>query len=227
MEDRVVYINRVSKAVSGGSTFSFSTMVAVGNRDGKVGIGIGRDEEVPASIEKARRKAKDDLIDVSILGNTIPHEIETNHDSARVLLKPAAPGTGVIAGGAIRPIVELAGIRDILTKSLGSDNPLNIARATIKAFQQMKDPHQVAQLRGISLDELLEAHPFAGPVESEVEEEPEPETEEEPAASSEEDIETGEGESAAEPAEEEEPVEPEVEQTEEVEDKEVSPVESS
>lgn len=163
LEDRVVYINRVSKAVSGGSTFSFSTMVAVGNLDGKVGIGIGRDEEVPGSIEKGRTDAEKDLVKIPRAGSTIPHEIEMEHDSARVLLKPAAPGTGVIAGGAVRAITELAGIRDILTKSLGSDNPLNIARATLKGLQNLKDPHQVARNRGVSVEQILADHPYAGP----------------------------------------------------------------
>ncbi len=215
-----MYINRVSKAISGGSTFSFSTMVAVGNRDGKVGVGIGRDEEVPASIDKGRRRAEKELLDVPMLGNTIPHEIETSHDSARVLLKPASPGTGVIAGGAIRPIVELAGITDILTKSLGSDNPLNIARATLKGLRQLRDPHRLAQLRGVSLEQLLEDNPFAGPVQTEAE------VEEDPGGEAEEDAEaTAEDEQAAVDAPaEDEAAEPETEpETEE----EVSPVESS
>lgn len=163
VEDRVVYINRVSKAVSGGSTFSFSTMVAVGDRDGRVGIGIGRDVEVPGSIEKGRAQAEKEMIEVPRVGETIPHEIEVEHDAARVLLKPASPGTGIIAGGAMRALVELAGINDVLTKSLRSDNPLNIARATMEAFRQLKDPAEVAEARGIPLKRILEDHPFAGP----------------------------------------------------------------
>lgn len=163
LDDRVVYINRVSKAVSGGSTFSFSTMVAVGNQDGKVGIGIGRDEEVPGSIEKGRTNAEKNLKRIPQAGSTIPHQIESEHDSARVLLKPAAPGTGVIAGGAVRAVIELAGIEDILTKSLGSDNPLNIARATLQGLTSLKDPHSVAQARGLSVEEVLANHPYAGP----------------------------------------------------------------
>ncbi len=163
LDDRVVYINRVSKAMTGGSTFSFSTMVAVGDENGRVGVGIGNAGEVPASIEKGRKNAEDQMIKVPILGSTIPHEIETEHDSARVLLKPASPGTGIIAGGAVRNVVELAGINNILAKSLGSDNPLNIVRATMKGLKNLKDPHRVAQLRGISLERLLEENPFAGP----------------------------------------------------------------
>lgn len=183
LEDRVVYINRVSKAVSGGSTFSFSTMVAVGNKDGKVGIGIGRDEEVPGSIEKGRTDAEKELEKIPRAGSTIPHEIEMEHDSARVLLKPAAPGTGVIAGGAVRAVIELAGIDDILTKSLGSDNPLNIARATLKGLKNLKDPHQVAQNRGVSVEEILADHPYAGPDDIDAETEPqEDETEDEEAS---------------------------------------------
>lgn len=163
LEDRVVYINRVSKAASGGATFSFSTMVAVGDRDGNVGIGIGRDDEVPGSIEKARAKAEKEMIEVPRVGETIPHEIEVEHDAARVLLKPASPGTGIIAGGAMRALIELTGIRDVLTKSLRSDNPLNIARATMEAFRRLKDPETVAEVRGIPLERILEDHPFAGP----------------------------------------------------------------
>ncbi len=163
LDDRVVYINRVSKAVSGGSTFGFSTMVAVGNHDGKVGIGIGRDEEVPDSIEKARTEAEKELDKIPRAGSTIPHEIESEHDSARVLLKPAAPGTGVIAGGAVRSVIELAGVEDILTKSLGSDNPLNIARATLKGLRNLKNPHAVAQARGVPVEKILADHPYAGP----------------------------------------------------------------
>ncbi|MFB6356920.1 MAG: 30S ribosomal protein S5, partial [bacterium] len=161
LDDRVVYINRVSKAASGGTTMSFSTMVAVGDQDGQVGIGIGQDEEVPESIEKARVNAEKNLESIQRMGTTIPHEIEVEHDAARVLLKPASPGTGVIAGGAVRSIVEMAGINDILTKSLGSDNPLNIARATLKGLKQLKDPHKIAQLRDVPVEKLLEENPFA------------------------------------------------------------------
>jgi small subunit ribosomal protein S5 len=138
-------------------------MVAVGNNDGKVGIGIGRDEEVPDSIEKGRTDAEKNLESIPRAGSTIPHQIESDHDSAQVLLKPAAPGTGVIAGGAVRAVIELAGIEDILTKSLGSDNPLNIARATLQGLLNLKDPHSVAQARGVSVEKILAEHPYAGP----------------------------------------------------------------
>jgi len=178
LDDRVVYINRVAKTATGSSILSFSTMVAVGDRDGRVGIGIGKDQEVPDSIHKARDVAEDNLIKIPRIGTTIPHEIETEFNSARVLLKPASPGTGIIAGGAVRAVVELAGINDILTKSLGSDNPLNIARATIQALTELKDPHKVAQLRGIPVEELLARNPFGGPQEV-VEEQIEAEQEDE------------------------------------------------
>ena len=174
LDDRVVYINRVAKTATGSSILSFSTMVAVGNRDGKVGIGIGKDQEVPDSIHKARDIAEEQMIDAPRIGTTIPHEIETEFNSARVLLKPASPGTGVIAGGAVRAVIELAGIKDILTKSLGSDNPLNIARATMQALQEIKDPHKVAQMRDIPVEELLVRNPFGGPeeiIEDQLEEE--------------------------------------------------------
>ncbi|MFP4686624.1 MAG: 30S ribosomal protein S5 [bacterium] len=162
LQDRVVYINRVSKAVAGGSNFGFSTMVAVGDEDGRVGIGIGKAKEVPASINKGRAEAEKTMIEVPRLNKTIPYAVEGRHDAAHVLLKPASPGTGVIAGGAVRALVELAGIKDILTKSLGSDNPLNIARATMNAIKKIRSPHEIANLRGISVDELLKDNPFGG-----------------------------------------------------------------
>ncbi|GEM_PF-5599923 len=196
LEDRVVYINRVSKAISGGSTFTFSTMVAVGNGDGRVGIGIGQADEVAPSIHKGKAAAKKNMIDVPQLGTTIPHEIERKYDSAHVLLKPAHPGTGVIAGGAVRAVVELAGINDILTKSLGSDNPLNIARATFEAFKEMRDPHKIANLRGIPVDRLLVDNPFGGLDKLEEEAEEESETSEEQDAA-----EPSEDQDAAEPSE--------------------------
>ncbi len=209
LDDRVVYINRVSKAISGGSTFTFSTMVAVGNGDGRVGIGIGQADEVAPSIHKGKAAAKKNMIDVPQLGTTIPHEIEYEYDSAHVLLKPAHPGTGVIAGGAVRAVVELAGIKDILTKSLGSDNPLNIARATFEAFKEMRDPHKVANLRGIPVDRLLVDNPYGGLDEleeedAEAEAEEEPEEDEETEAVSDQDVE--EGKEVSENEEEEEEV---------------------
>lgn len=231
LDDRVVYINRVAKTATGSSILSFSTMVAVGNRDGKVGIGIGKDQEVPDSIHKARDVAEDELIDVPRLGTTIPHEIEVEFNSARVLLKPASPGTGVIAGGAVRAVIELAGISDILTKSLGSDNPLNIARATIKALQEIKDPHKVAQLRGIPVEELLVRNPFGGPeevIEEQLEEET---TEEDGDDESAEDLDEEPEEEADEDSTADESDEDDVETDEEdeteVEEEEVEAVEST
>ena len=203
LDDRVIYINRVSKAISGGSTFSFSTMVAVGDGNGRIGIGIGQGEEVPESINKGRNVAEKELTEVPTLGTTIPHEVEARHDAAHVLLKPASAGTGVIAGGAVRSLVELAGIEDILSKSLGSDNPLNIARATIKAFEKLKDPHKVANLRDIPVDELLKDNPFGGPSPEEVERRKEEEKKEQEAEAAEEEAdEAEETEEVAEDAEE-------------------------
>ncbi len=208
LDDKVIYINRVSKAVAGGSTFSFSTMVAVGDNDGSVGIGIGQADEVVPSIQKGKAAAEKNMIKVPRLNTTIPHEIEAKHDGARVFLKPAHPGTGVIAGGAVRAVVELAGINDILSKSLGSDNSLNIARATIKALQNLRDPHLVANLRGKTLDEILSDNPYGGPDKA-----PEEESEQEPADPADEDApveSTGdeESEDAAEQIDDEEEVSP-------------------
>ncbi len=191
LDDRVVYINRVSKAISGGSTFTFSTMVAVGDHDGRVGIGVGQATEVAPSIHKGKADAKKHIIEIPRLNTTIPHEIEARYDAAHVLLKPAVPGTGVIAGGAARSVVELAGINDILSKSLGSDNPLNIARATIKALRNLRDPHRVANLRGIPVEKLLADNPYGGPDEYEESKEEEPdETEQEEVLEDSEDSET-------------------------------------
>jgi small subunit ribosomal protein S5 len=209
LDDRVVYINRVAKTATGSSILSFSTMVAVGDRDGRVGIGIGKDQEVPDSIHKARDIAEENMMDVPRIGTTIPHEIETEFNSARVLLKPASPGTGVIAGGAVRAVIELAGIKDILTKSLGSDNPLNIARATLQALEEMKDPHKVAQLRDIPVEDLLARNPFGGPeevIEEQVEQEDENGSESSDEASDE-DASADEGAESAEEDEEAETVE--------------------
>ncbi|MEE3412864.1 MAG: 30S ribosomal protein S5 [Bacteroidales bacterium] len=153
--DKLVSINRVTKVTKGGRTFSFSAIVVVGNGNGIVGYGLGKAKEVAAAISKGSDDAKKNLIKVPILKGTIPHEQEGKYSGARVFLKPAAPGTGVIAGGAMRAVLESVGVKDVLAKSKGSSNPHSVVKATISALLKMKDPYTVAKLRGIDMDRVF------------------------------------------------------------------------
>ena len=155
LEEKVVQINRVAKVVQGGRRFSFSAVVVVGDGNGVVGAGLGKAGEVPEAIRKGVEDAKKRLIRVPLVGSTIPHEVHRHFGASRVMLKPASPGTGVIAGGSVRSVVEAAGIRDILSKAQGSTNPINVVRATIECLTALRSADVIAALRGRTAEDLL------------------------------------------------------------------------
>jgi small subunit ribosomal protein S5 len=155
VKEKVISINRVTKVVKGGRNFRFSVLVVVGDENGHVGIGMAKAVEIPDAIRKAIQDAKKNMIEVPLKDTTVPHEIIGRYGAGRVLVKPAKEGTGIIAGGPVRAVLELAGIRDIRTKSLGSSNPRNVVNATVEALKLLKKPEDVAKIRGKSVEEIL------------------------------------------------------------------------
>ncbi|MEN6478848.1 MAG: 30S ribosomal protein S5 [Anaerolineales bacterium] len=155
--ERVVHIGRVAKVVKGGRRFAFRVLVVVGDGKGQVGVGVGKAREVPGAIRKGVERAKRNMITVPLFGRTLPHDVMVKYGAAKVMMKPASPGTGVIAGGGVRAVVEAAGIRDVLSKSMGSDNVFNVVMATFEGLKQMRDLNEVARIRGKDLSELVPA----------------------------------------------------------------------
>ena len=155
LKEKVVNVSRVAKVVKGGRTFRFSALVVVGDEKGRIGVGNGKSAEVPEAIKKATDEAKKNLVKISLVNGTLPHEYTTNFGSSKVILKPAVEGTGVIAGGAVRPVLELAGVKNVTAKTLGSRNSRNVVYATIKALKAMRTPEEIAELRGRKVTEIL------------------------------------------------------------------------
>ena len=155
LEEQVIRTNKVNKTHKGGRTLSWNVLVAVGDRSGHVGVGLGKARGIPDAIRKGIEDAKKNIVEVPLVGTTIAHEVEVRIGAAKVRMKPASPGTGVVAGGAVRPILELAGIRDVLAKSLGSPNPINTARATMECLKSIKVAEDVCRMRGVALEDIV------------------------------------------------------------------------
>lgn len=155
LQEKLVAVNRVSKVVKGGRIFSFTALTVVGDGNGRIGFGYGKAREVPAAIQKAMEKARRNMINVDLNGNTLQHPVKGRHAGSQVFMKPASEGTGIIAGGAMRAVLEVTGVQNVLSKCYGSTNPINVVRATISALENMNSPQSIAAKRGLRIDEIL------------------------------------------------------------------------